>query len=161
MATLKQAFIFSKWVTDATGTRLSQLEAAFQARAIDAIGGWSDMTEQLDSEIADLPVCIIEGVITAAQLTAVQGDSRFLVIASRDIDSVTKNTTGGNFGSTLTQVQVNAFKSWLTTNWPNLPVTTVNRCDTLVGQTRIQAARAVVGFIRRKADAGVQSLQAK
>ena len=51
--------------------------------------------------------------------------------------------------------QVNGFKSWLTTNWPALPTATVNRCDTLVGMTRINAAREVVNFIRRRADARV------
>jgi hypothetical protein len=152
MATLKQALIFSKWVIDSTGTRLSQLEAAFQARAIDAVGGWSDRTEQLDDELPDLPVCIIEGVITAAQLTAIQADNRFLVIAQRDIDSVTKATNNGNFGSTLTQAQVNAFKAWLSANWPNLPARVLTRADSLVGMTRIQAAQAVVTFIRRKAE---------
>lgn len=155
MATLKQVYVMGKWVTDANAGRMAEVAAVFAARGIDNHGGWSDMTEQLDGELTSLPVCIFQGVVTAAQLTAIQADNRFIVIASRDIDSVTGVTAGGNFGSALNTTQVNAFKAWLTTNWPALPTATINRCDTLVGMTRLNAARAVIGFIRRKADAGV------
>lgn len=159
MATLKQIYVMGKWVTDASAGRIAEVASVYAARAIDNHGAWSDMTEQLDGELSSLPVCIFQGVVTAAQLTAIQTDSRFIVIGNRDLNSVTGATAGGNFGSTLTTPQVNGFKSWLTTNWPALPTATVNRCDTLVGMTRINAARAVIGFIRRKADAGVAALQ--
>lgn len=158
MATLKQVYVMGKWVT-VDGVRMPEVAAVFASRAIDNHGGWSDVTGQLDSELGSLVVCICEGVVTAAQLTAIQADNRFIVIGNRDIDSVTGATSNGNFGSTLNTTQVNAFKAWLTTNWPTLPVATVNRCNTLVGMTRAQAARAVIGFIRRKADAGVAALQ--
>lgn len=158
MATLKECYIMGKRVT-AGGRRIAEVADAFPAAAIDAHGSWTDFSEQIDGELDTMPVCIWRGVVTAAQLTAIQADSRFIVIGSRDIDSVTGATANGNFGNTLTAPQVNGFKAWLTTNWPALPTATVNRCDTLVGMTRIHAARAVIGFIRRKADAGVAALQ--
>lgn len=158
MATLKQVLVLGKW-TMGIGGRMPEVASVFPARVTDNYGGWSDMSEQTDGELSSLVACITEGVVTAAQLTAIQADARFIVIGNRDLNSVTGATSGGNFTSTLTTPQVNAFKSWLTTNWPALPNATVNRCDTLVGMTRINAARAVVGFIRRKADAGVAALQ--
>lgn len=159
MATLKQVYVMGKWTVVDGGPRLPEVAAVYAARAIDNHGAWSDMTEQTDGELSSLPVCIVMGVVTGAQLTAIQADSRFIVIGSRDIDSVTGATANGNFNATLTTPQVNAFKAWLTTNWPALPTATVNRCDTLVGMTRVNAARAVIGFIRRKADAGVAAVQ--
>lgn len=130
MASLREVYVMCKWVTG-DGARLPEVASVIRAGVIDRFGGWSDMTEQTDSELDTLLVCVVHGIVTSAQLTAIQADSRFIVIGNRNIDSITGDTSGGNLGSTLTAPQVNAFKSWLTTNWPGLPTATVNRCDTL------------------------------
>lgn len=154
MASIIRAYVLGKWTKVGGGNEMA-IAIAFPAPPIDEYGGWSEMTGQRDIEIDFLPVFIAQGEITSGQLTAIQADSRFLVIAQQTLDSVTGATSGGNWNSTLNQTQVNAFKSWLSTNWPGIPAALLTRCDNLVGMTRQNAARAVIGFIKSRQDAGV------
>ena len=154
MASIIRAYVLQKWTLNAS-RRTMAVADAYPAAAIDNYGGWSDVTGQPDADLSALPICITQGEITSAQLTAIQADTRFLVIAQQTLDSVTGDTAGGNWGSTLTTTQVNAFKTWLSTNWPAIPAALLTRCDALEGMTRVNAARAVIGFIKSRQDAGV------
>lgn len=144
----RRGYAFTKRVNDGGRYEMSLAQAGYPSV--------TDVSEQLGIDADALKVCIVyfEG-LTNAQFTALQADAAHLVIGNQTVDDGTGSVTASNYNSTLTQTQVNAFKSWLSTNWASIPAALLSRCHTLAGMTRVNAARAVIAFIRNRQEAGV------
>lgn len=153
MATIIQGYVFGKR-TQVSGSWTPNCAITYPAGDLGGDScGWSDVSQQINGEIASLPIGIFYGEITTAQGTAINADANFLVIGWQQFDMVTKATSGGNWTQVLTQVMVNAMKTWFTTNWPGVPAGLGPKVDTLVGKTRVQAARTAIAFMDSVADA--------
>lgn len=155
MATIVRAWVLGKWTLSNNYRSMAIADAYPAVDQGGGFGGWADYTGQPDSDLSVLPVFVAVGEITAAQLTSIQADNRFLVVAQANVDTVTGVQSGGNFGATLTQLQVNAVWSWIQTNWPGVPASMQTKLNTLVGLTRKQAADQVLTFIQNRVSAGV------
>ena len=98
-------------------------------------GAFTDINEQLDAEIAGLPI---------------QADANFPMIFWRETD-VNGTIVAGNEANVVTLTQANAFIAWMTNpaRWPNLSQRKKDVILSCIGKTRKQAGVTLVRAMRR------------
>jgi len=116
-------------------------------------GAFTDVSEQIDEDLDRLPVMVVHAQVSSAVATAMAADNRFIVVGSRRVndDGSFANST---FDDALTLAQRNAFRTWVTNNYPNAPAAVLSKVQAAVqtGDTRLQAFRKLQAVLRRYAD---------
>lgn len=110
-------------------------------------GSWTDVSEQIDSELNDLPVMIALGEVPSANFSAINTSPEFLIIGFQEVDDITGQVTNTNLNNTLSAAQVTAAKAWFTGKWSNISTKILD--EIAAGKSRQQAAKDLVRVVRR------------
>ena len=113
-------------------------------------GAFTDINEQLDAEIAGLPLLVVECEVDTPTRVAIQADANFPMIFWRETD-VNGTIVAGNEANVVTLTQANAFIAWMTNpaRWPNLSQRKNDVILSCIGKTRKQAGVTLVRAMRR------------
>lgn len=113
-------------------------------------GAFTDVSEQIDTDLDNISLLVIHAQVAPAVATAMAADALLLVVGSRRIadDGTVSLST---FDDALTLAQRNAFRLWVTTNYPNAPAAVLTKVNATVvtGDTRWQAFRKLAAVLRR------------
>lgn len=122
---------------------------------LDYAGDWSDVSEQIDSDLDNLQLAVWMAEVTPAVGTQIIADTRAYVVGWRRFSGTLRvnegSVTAGNWTDVLTTPDRVAFVTWMTTNWGTIPQRFL---DTLaanipVGMQRKDAAVELVKILRR------------
>jgi hypothetical protein len=121
----------------------------------DYSGEWSDISEQIDSDLNNLQLAVWLAEVSTTVGTAILADTRAFGVGWQRFSGTLRgnegSVTAGNWNDALTTLDRTAFVTWMTTNWGTIPQRFLDALNAQipVGMLRKDAAVGLVKILRR------------